>query len=163
MFALSGCSSVWGCTDTRAQRGEAGVRVQVEDTSGQPLGVTAEVFDWRLEPHPQVPSEGDRVHFHYRYEGVSVGGISGPAVDVCAVDEARVALGCRTVHSSGSRLESDGALTGDEWLAVEDPEQVAEVLLIPNDQSHEPRSCEQDMKDGGGTHPPETPRRGDRL
>ncbi|WP_097866726.1 hypothetical protein [Streptomyces sp. rh34] len=163
MFALSGCTSLWGCTDTRAQRGEAGVRVQVENTSGQPLGVTAEVVDWRLEPHPQVPSDGDRVHFHYRYEGVSTGGMSGPAVDVCAVDDERVALGCQTVHSSGSWPEPDGALTGDRWLVVEDSEQVAEVLLIPNDQSYEPRTCEQDMKDGGGTHPPETPRRGDQL
>ncbi|MFJ9106830.1 hypothetical protein [Streptomyces sp. NPDC102283] len=161
ILALSGCSSVWDCTDTSAKRGEAGVRVQVEDTSGQPLGVTAEVVDWRLEPHPQVPSEGDQVHFHYGYDGTD--GISGPAVDVCAVDGKRVALGCQTVHSSESRPEPDGALTGDGWLAVERPEQVAEVLLIPNDQSYERRTCEQDSKDGGGTHPPEPAGRGDQL
>ncbi|MEU4177169.1 hypothetical protein [Streptomyces sp. NPDC026589] len=163
MLALSGCSSLWGCTDTNAKRGEAGVRVQVEDTSGQPLGVTAEVVDWRVEPHPQVPSGGDSVHFHYRYDGADAGGISGPAVDVCAVDEERVALGCQTVHSSGSWPEPDGALTGDDWLAVERPEQVAEVLLIPNDQSYDRRTCEQDSKDGGGTHPPEPAGRGDQL
>ena len=64
ILALSGCSS-WGCTDTIAKRGKAGVRVQVVDTDGQPLGVTAAIVDWSLEPHPHVPSEGDRAHFHF--------------------------------------------------------------------------------------------------
>lgn len=160
ILALSGCSSPWGCTDTTAERGEAGVRVQVEDTSGRPLGVTAEVVDWRLEPHPQVPSEGDRVHFHYRFDGADE--ISGPAVDACAVDEERVALGCQTVYSSEA-FGPAGDLTGDAWLAVEHPEQVAGVLLIPNDQSHDGRTCEQDIKDGGGPHPPEPASMGDQL
>ncbi len=80
ILALSGCSS-WVCTDTTAERGKAGVRVQVVDTDGQPLRVTAEVVDWRLEPHPQTPSEGDLVFFHYRFDGASK--ISGPAVDAC--------------------------------------------------------------------------------
>ncbi|NYE44510.1 hypothetical protein HEB29_005521 [Streptomyces fulvorobeus] len=160
ILALSGCSSLWQCTDTTAERGEAGVRVQVEDTSGQPLGVIAEVVDWRLEPHPQVPSEGDRVHFDYRFDGADE--VSGPAVDACAVDKERVALGCRTVHSSEAS-GSDGALTGDGWLAVEHPDQVAGVLLIPNDQSYDGPTCETDMKDGGGTHPPAPPSTGDRL
>lgn len=60
ILALSGCSFLWPCTDTTSERGEASVRVQVEDTSGQPHGVTAEVIDWRLAPHPQVVSEGLR-------------------------------------------------------------------------------------------------------
>ncbi|MFE0700014.1 hypothetical protein [Streptomyces sp. NPDC058872] len=161
VLALSGCSSPWGCTDTRAERGEAGVRVQVEDVSGRPLGITAEVVDWRLEPHPQVPAEGDEVHFRYRFDGADE--VHGPAVDACAVDGARVALGCRTLHSSAARPERDGVLTGDDWLAVEHPEQVVEVLLIPNDQSYRRRTCEQDVKDGGGTHPPQPAGRGDRL
>ncbi|MER5840914.1 hypothetical protein [Streptomyces prasinus] len=161
ILALSGCSSFWGCTDTMAQRGEAGVRVQVEDTSGQPLGVTAEVVDWRLAPHPQVPAEGDRVNFHYRFEGADE--MSGPAVDACAVDKERVALRCQTVHSSQAWPEPDGALTGDDWLAVDHPAQVAGVLLLPNDQSYDRRTCEQDVKDGGGTHPPEPAGTGDRL
>jgi hypothetical protein len=135
--------------------------VQVVDTSGRRLGVRAEVVDWRLEPHPQVPSEGDRVHFHYRFDGADE--LSGPGVDACAVDEERVALGCQTVYSSEAWPEPDGALTGDGWLAVEQPEQVAGVLLIPNDQSHDQRSCEQDIKDGGGTHPPKPAGRGDQL
>jgi hypothetical protein len=160
ILALSGCSSLWPCTDTTAERGEAGVRVQVEDTSGQPLGVTAEVVDWRLEPHPQVPFEGDQVHFHYRFDGADER--SGPAVDACAVDKERVALGCQTVHSSQA-FGPDGALTGDDWLAVEHPEQVAGVLLIPNDQSSDGPTCETDIKDGGGTHPPEPAGVGDRL
>ncbi|WP_427168378.1 hypothetical protein ACQF4J_44545 [Streptomyces sp. C1-1] len=161
ILVLSGCSSHWGCTDTTAERGEARVRVQVEDTSGQPLGVTAEVVDWRLEPHPQVPSEGDQVHFHYRFDGADE--TSGPAVDACAVDKERVALGCRTVYSSGAWSKPDGSLTGDDWLAVDHPEQVAGVLLIPNDQSYDRRTCEQDIKDGGGTHPPKPAGRGDQL
>ncbi|MFF2021120.1 hypothetical protein ACFVW2_04825 [Streptomyces sp. NPDC058171] len=161
MLALSGCSSVWGCTDTTAKRGGADVRVQVEDTSGQPLGVTAEVVDWRLEPHPQVPAEGDQVHFHYRFDGADEA--SGPAVDACAVDGKRVALGCQTIHSSAAWRQSDGALTGDGWLAVERPERVAGMLLIPNDQSYGGRTCDQDAKDGGGTHPPEPASKGDRL
>lgn len=160
ILALSGCSSFWGCTDTTAERGEAGVRVQIEDTSGRPLGVTAEVVDWRLEPHPQVPSEGDRVHFHYRFDGADE--ISGPAVDACAVDKERVALGCQTIYSSQA-FGPDGALTGDDWLAVEHPEQVAGVLLIPNDQSYDGRTCEQDIKDGGGMHPPRPAGKGDQL
>ncbi|QXE37523.1 hypothetical protein KQY30_28160 [Streptomyces sp. GMY02] len=161
ILALSGCSFPWGCTDTTAERGEAGVRVQVEDTSGQLLGVTAEIVEWRLQPHPQVPSEGDRVHFRYRFDGAD--DISGPGVDACAVDQERVALGCQTVYSSGARPGPDGAVTGDEWLAVEHPEQVAGVLLIPNDQSYDRRTCEVDIKDGGGTHPPKPAGVGDQL
>ncbi|MFE7896003.1 hypothetical protein ACFU3E_00390 [Streptomyces sp. NPDC057424] len=160
ILALSGCSSLWDCTDTTAERGDAAVRVQVEDTSGRPLSVTAEVVDWRLEPHPQVPAEGDQVHFHYRFNGA--GERSGPAVDACAVDEERVALGCQTVHSSEA-FGPDGDLTGDGWLTVEHPEQVAEVLLVPNDQSYDRRTCEQDIKDGGGPHPPEPAGMGDQL
>ncbi|MCT9011600.1 hypothetical protein [Streptomyces rhizosphaerihabitans] len=160
ILALSGCSSHWGCTDTTAERGEAGVRVQVENMYGRPLGVTAEVVDWRLEPHPQVPSEGDQVHFHYRFDGADE--VSGPAVDACAIDKERVALGCQTVYSSEA-FGPDGDLTGDDWLAVEHPERVAEVLLIPNDQSYDGRTCEQDVKDGGGLHPPEPAGKGDQL
>lgn len=160
ILALSGCSSPWGCTDTTAERGAAGVKVHVEDTSGRPLGVTAEIVDWRLEPHPQVPSEGDRVHFHYRFDGSEE--TSGPAVDACAVDEKRVALGCQTLYSSEA-FGPGGDRVGDEWLAVEHPGQVAGVLLIPNDQSYDRRTCEQDVKDGGGLHPPEPAGRGDRL
>ncbi|WP_373299353.1 hypothetical protein [Streptomyces phaeofaciens] len=160
MLALSGCSSLWSCTDTTAERGEAAVRVQVVDTSGRPQGVTAEVVDWRLEPHPQVPAEGDRIHFHYRFDGTDE--VSGPAVDACAVDKERVALGCQTVYSSQA-FGPDGDLTGDDWLAVEHPEQVAGVLLIPNDQSYDGRTCEQDVKDGGGPHPPEPAAVGDQL
>ena len=161
ILALSGCSSHWGCTDTTAERGEAGVSVQVEDTSGRRLGVTAEVVGWRLEQHPQVPSEGDTVHFHYRFDGADPA--SGPAVDACAVDSERVALGCQTVSSSGAWPEPDGSLTGDDWLAVEHPEHVAGVLLIPNDQSYDRPTCEQDIKDGGGMHPPKPAGRGDQL
>ncbi|WP_329013812.1 hypothetical protein [Streptomyces sp. NBC_00690] len=161
LLALSGCSSSWGCTDTTAERGEAGVRVQVEDTDGRPLGVSAEVFDWRLEPHPQVPSEGDRVHFHFRFDRADQ--IPDPAVDACAVDKERVALGCKTVYWSEA-FGREGDLLGDGWLAVEHPEQVAAVLLIPNDQSsHDRRTCEQDLKDGGGPHPPEPASVGDEL
>ncbi|MFE7566550.1 hypothetical protein ACFU76_06225 [Streptomyces sp. NPDC057539] len=159
ILALSGCSS-WGCNDTTAERGKAGVRVRVVDTSARPLGVTAEVVDWRLEPHPQVPSEGDKVRFHFRFEGANE--YSGPAVDACAVDKKRVALGCQTVYSSQA-FGPDDPLTGDDWLTVEHPEQVAEVLLIPNDQSYHGRTCEQDIKDGGGPHPPEPAGRGDQL
>ncbi len=132
MLALSGCSS-WGCTDTTARRGEAGVGVRVVDTAGKPLGVTAVVVDWRLEPHPQVPSEGDQVHFRFRFDGADE--YSDPAVDACAVDEERVVLGCRTVSSSQAFGPADDPRTGDGWLAVEHPEQVAAVLFIPNDRS----------------------------
>lgn len=161
ILALSGCSSHWGCTDTTAKRGEAGVRVHVEDTHGQRSGVTTEVVDWSLEPHPQAPSEGDKVHFHYRFEGAEE--MSRPAVDACAVDKKRVALRCRTIYSSTAWRQPDGALTGDDWLAVEHPEHVAGVLLIPDDQSYDRRTCDQDIKDGGGTHPPEPAGEGDQL
>ncbi|MFE0628252.1 hypothetical protein ACFW3D_14935 [Streptomyces sp. NPDC058864] len=160
ILALSGCSFPWGCTDTTAERGEAGVRVQVEDTYGQPLGVTAEVVDWRLEPHPQVPAEGDRVHFRFRFDGAD--GAAGPVVDACAVDKERVALGCQSISASQA-FGPNGDPTGDDWLAVEHPERVAGVLVIPNDQSYDRRTCDQDIKDGGGPHPPEPPRIGDRL
>ncbi|MET8409512.1 hypothetical protein ABZV34_15695 [Streptomyces sp. NPDC005195] len=160
ILALSGCSSVWGCTDTTAKRGEAGVRVQVVDTYGQRRDGTVKVVDWRLESHPQKPSEVD-VNFHYRFDGADE--YSGPAVDACAVDKKRVALECQTIYSSAAWRQPDGALTGDDWLAVEHPEQVAGVLLIPNDQSYDPRTCDQDIKDGGGTHPPKPASKGDQL
>ncbi|MFF8763547.1 hypothetical protein ACF07Q_03465 [Nocardiopsis dassonvillei] len=160
ILALSGCSS-WGCTDTTAERGKAGARVEVVGTGGQLLGVTATVVDWRLEPHPQVPSEGDRVRFYFRFDGADE--YTDLAVDACAVDKERVALGCQTVYSSQAFGPADAPLTGDDWLAVEHPEQVAEVLLIPNDQSYDRPTCEVDIKDGGGMHPPEPPSRGDQL
>ncbi|MFD7335387.1 hypothetical protein ACFV98_05205 [Streptomyces violascens] len=160
VLSLSGCSSHWGCTDTTAERGEAGVSVQVVDTSRRPVGVTAEVVDWRLEPHPQVPSRGDQVHFHYRFNGADEK--DGPAVDACAVDKKRVALICQSVYSSEAFGPGEDH-TGDEWLAVDHPEQVAGVLLIPNDQSYGRRTCEQDVKDGGGVHPPEPAGPGDQL
>ncbi|WP_373322668.1 hypothetical protein [Streptomyces violascens] len=160
ILSLSGCSSHWGCTDTTAERGEAGVSVQVVDTSRRPIGVTAEVVDWRLEPHPQVPSGGDQVHFHYRFNGADE--TDGPAVDACVVDQKRVALICQSVYSSEA-FGPRGNHTGDKWLAVEHPEQVAGVLLIPNDQSYGRRTCEQDVKDGGGVHPPEPAGPGDQL
>lgn len=102
-----------------------------------------------------MPAERDRVHFRYRFGGVA--GRSGPAVDACAVDRERVALGCQTVQASGPDF------TGDDWLAVERPERVVGVLLIPNDQSYDRRTCAQDIKDGGGTHPPKPAAVGDRL
>ncbi|WP_406469644.1 hypothetical protein OH738_25210 [Streptomyces hirsutus] len=161
ILSLSGCSFFWSCTDATAERGEAGVRVQIENTYGQPLGVTAEVVDWHLEPHPQVPSEGDQVNFHYRFDGAD--GTSGPAVDACAVDKKRVALGCQTIYSSVARHQPDGARTDEDWLDVEHPEQVAGVLFIPNEQSYDRRTCDQDFKDGGGPHPPEPAGMGDQL
>ncbi|SDC03091.1 hypothetical protein [Streptomyces prasinopilosus] len=161
VLSPSGCSFGWGCTDTTAERGEAGVRVQIEDTCGQLLGVTAEVVDWNLEPHPQVPSEGDRVHFHFRFNGADE--YSAPAVDACAVDKERVALGCRTVYSHQAFGPAEDPLTGDDWLVVDHPEQVAGVLFIPNDQSYRGRTCAEDIKDGGGEHPPEPAGRGDQL
>ncbi|WP_432067511.1 hypothetical protein [Streptomyces sp. C10-9-1] len=161
ILALSGCSS-WGCTDTTAERGKAAARVQVVDTYGQPLHVTASVVDWRLEPHPQVPAEGDWVHFRFRFDGADAYSFD-PAVDACAVDSRRVVVGCQTVFSSEAFGPADDPLTGDHWLAVDRPEQVAAVLLIPNDQSYDRPTCERDIKDGGGMHPPEPPGSGDRL
>ncbi|MFG3349113.1 hypothetical protein ACGF1Z_29150 [Streptomyces sp. NPDC048018] len=160
ILALSGCSASWGCTDTTAERGEAGVRVRVVDPSGRPTGVTAEVAGWSLEPHPQVPAQGDQVHFRYRFDGSD--GSSAPAVDVCAVDEERVALMCQTLASSEA-FGPRGALTGDGWLSVAQPARVAGVLLLPNDLSYGRRTCEQDLKDGGGIHPPAPAGVGDRL
>ncbi|MEU5219419.1 hypothetical protein AB0G79_24910 [Streptomyces sp. NPDC020807] len=160
-LALSGCSLAWSCTDTTAKRGKAGTSVQVENTSGRPVGVTAEVVGWRLDPHPQVPSEGDKVRFQYRFRGADEW--SDSAVEACAVDGERRVLGCMTVHSSTAWPRPDGDRTGDDWLSVQRPERVAAVLLIPNDQSYRGRSCEADVKDGGGTHPPEPAGMGDRL
>ncbi|MDV6287758.1 MULTISPECIES: hypothetical protein [Streptomyces] len=160
VLALSGCSSHWGCADTTAERGEAGVRVRVEEVTGRPLDVFAEVVDWRLEPHPQVPAEGDQVHFRFRFDGAD--DMSDPAVDACAVDEERVALGCRTIHSYQA-FGPNGSPIGDEWLAVADPERVTGVLFVPNDQSYVGPTCEEDAKDGGGPRPPEPARAGDRL
>ncbi|MFI1067926.1 MULTISPECIES: hypothetical protein [Streptomyces] len=162
-FALTGCSAVWGCTDRMAERGEAGASVQVVDTSGRPVGVTAEIVEWRLEPHPQTPNEGNQAHFHYRFNSVAEGS-TGSAVQACAVDERRVALMCTTIYSSAAWSKPDGTRTDDGWLTVEHPERVAGVLLIPNDQSgKDGRSCEQDAKDGGGVHPPKTASAGDQL
>ncbi|MFE5402921.1 hypothetical protein ACFQ9Z_16490 [Streptomyces sp. NPDC056580] len=42
-------------------------------------------------------------------------------------------------------MGTGGDRTGDEWFAVEHPEQFAAVLLPPNDQSYDRRTCEQDI------------------
>ncbi|MFJ2738393.1 hypothetical protein ACIO3O_01870 [Streptomyces sp. NPDC087440] len=110
-----------------------------------------------------MPYEGNQAHFHYRFDGVAEGS-AGPSVQACAVDAKRVALLCTTLYASTAWSQPGGGRTGDGWLAVEHPERVAGVLLIPNDQ-HEAdgRRCEQDPKDGGGVHPPESARVGDQL
>ncbi|MFB7512947.1 hypothetical protein [Streptomyces sp. NPDC056144] len=131
------------------------------DTDGQFSGVTAAVVGWSLEPHPQAPSEGNQVHFRFRFDGAD--DYSDTAVDACAVDKKRLALGCQTVSSSQAFGPADDPLTGDHWLDIEHPEQVDAVLLIPNDQSYNPTSCTTDIKDGGGTHPPGSPNVGDQL
>ncbi|MGP2439059.1 hypothetical protein [Streptomyces sp. JW3] len=125
--------------------------MEVEDIYGQLLGVTAAVVDWRLEPHPQTPSEGNQVHFRYRFAGADE--TSDVADDACAVDKERVVLGCETVYAAEA-FGPSGDPTGDAWLDIERPGKVTGVPLIPN---------EQDVKDGGGAHPPEPPSRGERL
>ncbi|MBJ6643073.1 hypothetical protein [Streptomyces sp. BSE7-9] len=161
MLSLSGCGFLWNCTDSTAERGEADARVEIVDEGGRPVGVTAEVTGWRREPNPQLPEDGDEIHFGIRFEGDGRG--RDPAVDACAVDEERVVLGCQTVysHMDSGRDVTD---TGHEYIDADRPERVAEVLLIPNDQSTlDRRTCEDDMKDGGGVHPPDTPTPGDQL
>ncbi|MFH8761071.1 hypothetical protein [Streptomyces althioticus] len=161
MIGLSGCGLLWSCTDSTAERGEADVRVEIVDTDERPVGITAEVTGWRREPHPQVPEKGDQIQFDVRFEGAGRG--IGPAVDACAVDEDRVVLGCQTVHSDMDfgRETTD---TGDGYLAIDHPERAAKVLLVPNDQStHDRRTCEDDIKDGGGVHPPDAPEPGEQL
>ncbi|WP_427919154.1 hypothetical protein [Streptomyces sp. cg40] len=160
MLAVSGCSATWGCSDTTTKRGKAAVKVRVEDVDGRYPGASAEIVDWRLEPHPQLPNEGDQVHYRYRFHDADE--FNGPALDVCAVDRKRVALLCETVYSAEAS-KPNGDDTGDSWLAVEHPAQVAGVLLIPNDQSYSRRTCSQDPKDGGGPHPPQQPAPGDQL
>ncbi|WP_017586962.1 hypothetical protein [Nocardiopsis ganjiahuensis] len=160
-LTLSGCSFLWVCTDTTAERGEAGASVEVVDSYGQLLGITAVVVDWRLEPHPQVPDEGDRVHFYFRFDGADE--YSRSVVDACAVDEERVVLGCQAIYSSQAFGPADHPDTGDDWLVVDHPEEVAEMLLIPNDRSYHRPTCEMDPKDGGGMHPPASPDMGDQL
>ncbi|MFC9478670.1 hypothetical protein [Streptomyces griseus] len=74
--------------------------------------------------------------------------------------------GKRDVRAQGRQRAfdpADGFRTGDQWLDVENPEQVDAVLLIPDDQSSNRRTCAADGEDGGGTHPPESPSRGDQL
>ncbi|MFJ3323616.1 hypothetical protein ACIPMT_04110 [Streptomyces griseus] len=96
----------------------------------------------------------------FRFDGP---GAYDPSVDACAVDENRVTLGCRTISSFQALGPADDSRTGDQWLDVENPEQVDAVLLIPDDQSSDRRTCAADGEDGGGTHPPEWPSRGDQL
>ncbi|MEU1619659.1 hypothetical protein ABZ479_20460 [Streptomyces sp. NPDC005722] len=77
-------------------------------------------------------------------------------------DEERVVLGCRTISPSQA-FGPNGDPTGDDWLTVGHPGRVAAVLVIPDDRSYDRRTCEQDIKDGGGPHPPEPARIGERL
>jgi hypothetical protein len=109
ILALSSCFS-WGRTDTTAERGKAGARVQVVNTDGRPLGATAEAVDWRPEPHPQGPFEGGRAHFRFRFDGAEV--CPDPAADACAVDKKRVALGCRVFYSFQAFGPADDPLRG---------------------------------------------------
>ncbi|THV32263.1 hypothetical protein E9998_00115 [Glycomyces paridis] len=160
-LALAGCSAASSlvCADARAERGEAGASVAVEDVEG-PTGATATVTDWRIEPHPQTPDEGDLLHFEYE-----VTGFEGTRLhlDVCAVDADRTALVCVTVMTETAWEQTEGVYTGDEWLFPEDLGRVADVLIVPNDVTDDRAMCDQDAKDGGGTHPPEGPVPGERL
>ncbi|MCD0444960.1 hypothetical protein LO763_15180 [Glycomyces sp. A-F 0318] len=161
LLVLSACSDDWICSDTTAERGKAASTVEVESVWGD-TGVTAAITEWRLEPHPQTPDEGDQVFFDYRLvsEDRDPWNIE---LDVCAVDADRVALACTTIDSGMAWGQDDGALTGDGWFAVEHPERVDAVLLVPNDQSEQRHDCDDDLKDGGGPHPPEPVSPGDRL
>lgn len=161
LVASPGCSNAWSCTDSTAERGRADVQVEVRSVYGDP-DVTAEITQWRLEPHPQTPDDGDRAFFAYRF----VPEDDMPLrvhLEACAVDADRVALACTTVRSDLSWQRDDGTLTGEEWLLVEHPEEVAGVLLVPNDRSESRLGCDDDPKDGGGTHPPEPVVLGERL
>ncbi|MFE1035944.1 hypothetical protein ACFW40_29110 [Streptomyces sp. NPDC058807] len=57
----------------------------------------------------------------------------------------------------------EGDLRGEDWLAVEHPERGAGVLFVPNGRFYAGQTCEDDIKDGGGPHPPEPARVGDQL
>jgi len=161
ILGSSGCSGQWGCSDTYAERGSADVRVEVEGTQAKP-GVSAEILAWELTPHPQMPEDGDQVHFIVRFiEDNEYSPDIG--LDACAVDADRVALDCATVSSSEVWPETDRVLSGDAWLRPVNPEQVAEVLLVPNNMAESGRTCEMDRKDDGGTHPPRHVAAGDQL
>jgi hypothetical protein len=159
----SGCGwSGMGCTDTYAERGAAAEAVQVERTYGT-VDVTAEITGWELEPHPQVPGEGERVHFSTRFVDTREWDSTEIGLDACAVDAERIVLSCTPVYLPGDRLEPDGTFTWDDWIIVDDPEAVDAVLFVPNDQTEPNPTCEQDPKDGGGVHKPASPSRGDQL
>lgn len=149
VLALSGCFPQ-GCNDRTAERGEASANMKVVDAEGGPC-IIAKGVDWRLEPHPQVPSEGDQAHVRFRFN--SADDYSDPAVDACAADKERVVPRCQTVYASQAFGPTDDPLTGDDRLTVEHPQQVAEALLTPHDQPYDRPTCEADIGDRGGRAP----------
>jgi hypothetical protein len=162
-FVPSGCG--WndrGCTDTYAERGAAAEVVQVERTYAV-IDVTAEITGWVVEPHPQSPGEGNLVHYSTRFVDTREGDTSTVGLDVCAVDEERIALACSQVYMHDEWVEPDGTFTWDDWIAVDNPEIVDAVLLVPNDQAESRKTCEQDPMYGGGVHKPTSPLPGDQL
>lgn len=125
--------------------------------------LTAEITEWEIRPHPQVPERGDAVHFGHRTTMTGTLPTSRVELAVCAVDSADIVLGCGTitVHDEpGAARVQDG----DTWLGPgfgSDLSDTARVLLLPDQLV--PDLHAGDPKDADGYVPPLLPIPGDRL
>ena len=154
---LSGCG---GDPCEPSPHGTAAEKVTVTRGS-EALAITAEILDWTVEPHPQVPDRGDQVNFRYRF--TPVGGDPSVPLNVelqaCAVDAERVVLICTSV---AAHPDDEGTLEGDGWLAPDDASRTERVLLLPDQMTGGTHPCTDD-KDADGYHPPALLGPGDRL
>jgi hypothetical protein len=112
--------------------------------------LTAEVTSWTAGPHPQAPGRGTVVDVFYRFSGFDPGAVE---LQVCAVDEHRVVLGCGVATDNGV----------DEEFIGPSPElsRTAAVLLLPDQMFAGLHKG--DPKDGDDYVPPRHLRPGDQL
>ncbi|GLZ77859.1 hypothetical protein Afil01_26660 [Actinorhabdospora filicis] len=153
---LTACSAGPDCTP--GEPGPAATSVAAKQGHDE-LGVTVAVLDWKAEPHPQVPGEGDKVHFRYR---VTADPAKFPpdhlSLQACAVDAGSIVLGCTEI---GLFPQDASAGEGDDWIGVPT---AYRVVLVPDQMYAGPAGCnESDPKDGYGYQPPRYLRPGDKV
>ncbi|MEV0645996.1 hypothetical protein AB0I28_12100 [Phytomonospora sp. NPDC050363] len=159
-FALGGCGLGQDCDPEPP--GVAGVSVGVTRGEGNDEHLVAEVTDWRLAPHPQVPDEGDRVFFHLSLTPVSGYYVVDERIElqVCGIDAQRVVLSCTDVTvevaGDGSATVAEGDLSSTNAAATD------QVVVLSNRIDGSGHSCA-DPKDFDGYTPPRFLSPGERV
>ncbi|MFE2856542.1 hypothetical protein ACFXJO_36155 [Streptomyces lavendulae] len=141
--------------------GPAGVAVTVV-RGDRTYPLSAEITQWEVRPHPQVPERGNAVHYTYRLAMTDTLPETRVELAACAVDSTDVVLLCDTINA----YQSPTPLTEvrDAWIGPgSDPDlsRTARVVLLPDQLLDDGRA--HDPKDHDGYTPPGLPLPGDRL